>query len=207
MKAVLTNYNHTPDWVREFTEDYLIYDRSDSREYLRDFPQEKIVYESNVGDADYSKLNYLVDNYYELPEVFLWSKSNLFKFITPEEWEVVKNNTEFTPLLTKGHKTYEPVCRYADTQYGPIYEEINNSWYLSSVPAFHFNNYTEFSRAFHLPNPPYLRFAPGGSYILTRERVHRYGQAFYDELRSILPYCQRPGEAHMLERTYFNLWG
>jgi hypothetical protein len=132
----------------------------------------------------------------------LLSKSNLFKYITKEEFEEVKDNTTFIPLLTKNHKTYEPVCRYA----GNIYEEINNSWYLGSVPAKYFRSYAEFAHAFHLPNPPYLQFAPGGNYILTREAVHKYSRDFYDELRSILPYCQRPGEAHMIERSYYNIW-
>lgn len=202
MKTVLTNYNYSPEWVRDFTDEYIIYDRSDSKEYLKDFPQDKIIYEQNIGDADFSKLTYIIDNYYDLPEVFLWSKSNIFKFITPEEFDELKHNTDFTPLLTQNHKVYEPVCRYADG----IYEEINNSWYLGSVPALHFQSYSEFARAYSLPNPDYLQFAPGGSYILTRERIHRYGKEFYEELAIMLPYCQRPGEAHMLERTYYNLW-
>lgn len=202
MKTVLTNYNFTPDWVLNYTDEFVIYDRSDSKEYLVDFPQDHIRHQDNIGDADFSKLTYLIDNYYDLPDVFLWSKSNLFKFITPEEFEVVKDNQEFTPLLTQGHKVYDPICHYEDG----IYCELNNSWYLNSVPAKYFQSYAEFARAFNLPNPKYLKFAPGGSYILTKERVHRYAVDFYKDLASILPYCQKPGEAHMLERTYFTLW-
>jgi hypothetical protein len=195
MKYVLTNYEADCEWVKDYTHDYLIYDRSDCGLPNR-------ISRDNRGDADYDKLSYIVDNYYDLPDVFLLSKSNLFKFITKEEFDKVKDNTDFTPLLTQGHKTYEPICRYN----GGIYEEINNSWYLNSVPAKYFNNYHEFAKAFFLPDPEYLKFAPGGSYILTRERVHRYGRDFYDSLREILPYCQRPGEAHMIERSYYNIW-
>ena len=195
MKAFLTHWSGDWTWVKDFTDDYEIWNRSDE-EVPNSVPRE------NKGDADYDKLIWLVDNYDNLPETFLWSKSNLFQFITPEEFDKVKNNTEFTPLLTKNHKTYEPVCRYN----GDIYEEQNNSWYLASVPAKYFQSYGEFAQAFHLPNPPYLKFAPGGSYILTRERVHRYSRDYYEELASLLPYAQRPGEAHMLERTYHTLW-
>ncbi len=195
MKYVLTHYSGDWEWVKEYTDDFLIYNRTDE-----EIPNS--IKRENVGDADYDKLTYLIDNYYNLPEVFLWSKSNLFKFITKEEFEKVKDNTDFTPLLTKNHKVYEPICRYI----GDIYEEINNSWYLLGVPAKHFDSYTEFARAYSLPNPDYLKFAPGGSYILTRERVHRYGKEFYEELAAMLPYCQRPGEAHFLERTYYTLW-
>lgn len=195
MKAVLTHYQGDWTWIKSFTDEYRIYNRSEE-----DIPGS--IKRENVGDADYDKLTFLIDNYYDLPEVFLWSKSNLWKFITPEEFDEVKDNQEFTPLLTKNHKVYEPICRYADG----IYEEINNSWYLSTVPSKYFNNYGEFAKAFNLPNPDYLRFAPGGSYILTCERVQRYGIEFYQDLASLLPYCQNPGEAHFLERTYYTLW-
>lgn len=195
MKVIATHYQGDWSWIPKYTDDFLIYNRSDE-----EIPNS--VRRENVGDADYDRLSYIVDNYFELPDVFMLTKSNLFKYITEDEFQSVKDNTDFTPLLTKNHKTYEPVCRYKDD----IYEEINNSWYLGSVPAFHFNSYAEFAQHFHLPNPEYLQFAPGGNYITTRERVHRYGIAFYEELRAILPYCQRPGEAHMIERTYYTLW-
>lgn len=200
MKAFLTHYSGDWTWVKDFTDDYEIWNRSDE-----DIPGS--IRRENVGDADYDKLTWLVENYNNLPDVFLWTKSNLLdRFITPEEFDMVKNNQDFTPLLTKNHKTYEPVCRYEDTQYGPIYAEINNSWYLAGVPSKYFSDYGDFAKTFRLQNPAYLKFAPGGSYILTRERVHRYARDFYDELRAILPYCQRPGEAHMIERSYFSLW-
>lgn len=195
MKAVLTHYQGDWTWIKSFTDEYRIYNRSEE-----DIPGS--IKRENVGDADYDKLTFLIDNYYNLPEIFLWSKSNLFKYCPEDEFDEVKDNQEFTPLLTKNHKVYEPICRYADG----IYEEINNSWYLSTVPSKYFNNYGEFAKAFNLPNPDYLRFAPGGSYILTRERVQRYGIEFYQDLASLLPYCQNPGEAHFLERTYYTLW-
>ena len=202
MKVFATNFNFTPTWLLEGDYDFTIYDRSDSRDYLKDFPQEKILYEPNAGDADFSKLTWLINNYHDLPDVFLWTKSNLFKFITPEEFDEVKDNKHFTPLLTKNHKVYEPICRYE----GGLYAELNNSWYLGSAPSYYFDNYHQFAASFNLEDPQYLRFAPGGSYILTRETVHKYAVDFYKDLASLLPYAQRPGEAQFLERSYYNIW-
>ncbi len=197
MKYILTHYQGDWTWANEYTDDLLIYNRSEE-----EVPGS--ITRENVGDSDFDRLSYIIDNYYALPDVFLLAKANLFKYISKEEFDLVKDNKDFTPLLTSGHKVYEPVCRYDGEG---IYEEINNSWYLGSVPALYFQNYGEFAKCFHLPNPDYLKFAPGGNYILTRERIHRYGVDFYKELASILPYCQRPGEAHMLERSYFTIWG
>lgn len=199
MKVFATNYEADCSWIPEYTDEYIIYDRSDCGLPNR-VPRE------NVGDADYDKLTFLVENYNNLPDVFLFTKSNLFKFITHEEWDKVKNNQEFTPLLTQNHKTYSDekgqVCFYEDG----VYAERNDSWYLGSVPSKSFKDYSDFAHTFKLPSPKYLKFAPGGNYILTKECVHRYARDYYDELRSILPYCQRPGEAHFIERTYWTLW-
>lgn len=207
MKKILINYNFTPDpaWIGD---DYLIFDRSDDGvDHLKDFDPKKIIKTENTGQVDFDKLNYLVDNYDNLPEVFLWGKTNLFKFITPEEYEKVKDNQTFTPLLKQDHKTYEdrngPVCFYS----GGMYYERNPMIY-TIVPngAKYFNSYPEWARAFGLPDPLYLPFNPGANFIMTREKVHMYSRDLYAKMASFLPYCTEPLEAHFCERTYFNLW-
>lgn len=206
MFKVLVNYNFPPDkeWIGD---DYLIYDRSDDGiDHLKDFDQSKIIRTENVGQVDFDKLNYLIDNYDNLPEVFLWGKTNLFKYVTKEEYDKVKDNKAFTPLLTQNHKVYTDnngwVCYYS----GGMYHERNNSWYLGEFQTKYFFKYKEFADAFQLPNSSYLPFAPGGNYILTRENVHKYSRDYYVNMASILPYCREPGEAQMCERSYFNLW-
>lgn len=202
MKKILVNYNFTPekDWIGD---DYLIYDRSDDGlEHLTEFDKSKIIKSTNVGQVDYDKLSYLVDNYDKLPEVFLWGKSNLFKFITKEEYDKIKDNHFFTPILTQNHKTYGNVCYYQDG----MYHEINNSWYVDELPYKYFSTFSEFAQTFQIPNPKYLQFAPGGNYILTREKVYKYSRDFYDDMRQCLPHSTNPAEAHMCERAYYLIW-
>ncbi len=207
MKAVLVNYNFTPDWLLTSDLDYLLYDRSDSKDYLKDFPQDRIIYTENLGQVDYDKLSYLIENYHTLPEVFLWGKSNLFKYITEAEWEKVKDNQVFTPLLKQDHRLRLDENGVIVNYYqGGMYHEWNNSWYVSQFSHRYFGSYPEFAHEFSLPSPAYLPFAPGGNYILTREVVHKYAQDFYIKMRDLLPYCREPAEAQMCERSYFNLW-
>ena len=78
MKVFAINHQFTPNWIAEMTDDYLIYDRSDSPDFTRNLDADKIIKTQNVGQVDYDKLGYLVDNYDTLPEVFLWIKSNLY---------------------------------------------------------------------------------------------------------------------------------
>lgn len=206
MKAVLVNYRFTPDWLKESGLDYHISDRSEDKSWLKDFPQERITYQENLGQVDYPKLMYLAEEYDNLPDVFLWGKTNLFKYITEEEWDAVKNNTMFTPLLTQHHKTYSddlgPVCYYSEG----IYWERNNDWFVSQFPSKYFHSFNDFAHEFGLPTPLYIPFAPGGNYLLTREAVHKYSRDLYEKMASYLPYCREPAEAQMCERAYYLLW-
>lgn len=207
MKAILVNYNFDPVWLKDYDYDVTIYDRSDDGVERNLQQYGKVIKTSNTGDVDYDKLGYLIENYDNLPEVFLWSKTNLFKFITKEEFDKVKDNTTFTPLLTKNHRTYSDkygvVCRY----HGEIYEERADSWFFNSPDlAKRISNWGEWSDAFLLPQTHFIPFAPGGSYILTRDRVHRYGKDFYEDMRNTLPYAMHPAEAHACERSYYLLW-
>lgn len=200
-RIIGTNYNGECSWIPEESgNDYFIYDRTNCGLDHR-------VVRKNLGDADYDKLTYIVDFYSSLPDVFILTKTNLFKYITKEEFDEVKRNTDFTPLLTKNHRTYDdmrgPVCYYDKG----IYWERNDSWYLNHVPAKHVKSWNEWADLFGLPKPNYLPFAPGGNYIVTRERVHRHPKELYAKMRDLLPYTQRPGEAHCAERSYGILWG
>lgn len=209
MKALLVNYNFDPAWLKDYPElEVTMYDRSDDGVERNLTQYGEVIQTPNRGDVDHDKLTWLIENYDNLPEVFLWSKTNLFKFISNEEWDKVKNNKEFTPLLTQNHKTYSDqygvVCKYV----GGIYNERNDSWYLNAGldTSGAFSSWTDWAQYIGLPSPRFLPFAPGGSYILTRERVHRYGRDTYEKMRDCLPYAQRPVEAHLCERSYYLLW-
>lgn len=208
MKAVLINYQFTPNWLKDYDFDYWLFDRSDSKDYLKDFPQERITYTRNIGNVDYDKLTFLIDNYDSLPEQFLWGKSNLFKYISKPEFDAVLASvgSGFAPLLTQEHKTYNDrngiVCYYANG----MYNERNDSWYLNEVGSRYVNSWADWAREFQLPVRMYIPFPPGGNFILTKERVHRYSVDLYIKMRSMLDYAQLPGEAHCAERSYFLLW-
>lgn len=204
--AVLVNFNFTPAWLLTSGLDYLIYDRSDSKDFLKDFDQSKIVYEENIGQVDFAKLSYLIENYDILPDVFLWGKTNLFKYITEEEYEKVAKNKHFTPLLTMGHKTYSDaegvVCEYKND----MYWERADSWFFGVFQSKCVSSWGEWCKMFGLPITPYIPFAPGGNYILTKEVVHKYPKEFYVKLRDTLPYAREPVEAQCAERSYYLLW-
>ena len=198
MKFVLVRYNNDCEWAKEYTNDILIYDRS---EVL--LTGENIIRTENKGQVDYDKLAYLIDNYDTLPEVFLWAKANLIgRFVEKEEFERLLKEEKFAPLYRKDHNANFPYYGYDESG---MYYELNTSWYTSQLDNI-FSVYEEFADYMSIPSPHRLRFPPGGNFILTKECVHKHPKEFYEKARNLLPHSQNPAEAHMLERTYLSLW-
>lgn len=207
MKAILVNYNHDPkDWWLDYgLEVDVMYDRSDDG-IARSFAAKEIRQTQNMGDVDYDKLGYLIENYDNLPEVFLWSKSNILKYVDADHFKKMIEKGEFAPLFRFDHRIYSD--RFGEVnRYTHIYEERADSWFFNNPALAHrFTTWRDWCLHFGLPMTPFIPFAPGGSYILTRERVHRYSRDLYEEMRGTLPYAQHPAEAHACERSYYLLW-
>lgn len=200
---MVSNYNADISWILDYTDNYIIYDRSDTDEWIKPFDQSKVIKVPNIGWDIYDKLTYIIDNYDELPNSMILTKGNIFKYITPEEFDEVCNNTHFTPLFTKRHKTYMPVCFYSEDG---MYNEINNSWYLKYHSAKYFHSYNNFISMLGLKKPKYLKFSVGSNYIVTRENIHKHPKSFYEKLRCCIDYGPHPGEAQIIERFMYTMW-
>jgi hypothetical protein len=200
MRVIASNYNQIPEWLLEH--DYTMYDRSDNGADLSAFTYTTV---PNIGSDLADKFTFIIDNYENLPDVALYTKSNIFKYITKDEFDRVKDNKTFTPILTKNHKVYDdengPVCFY-DNQ--GLFNEVNNYWYLYPHPAMHAPTILDI---FKMRERMYNTFAPGSNYILTKDDIRRHPRSFYEKLRSFLLWDRYPGDAQLLERNLYYLWG
>jgi len=186
IKWVINAYNGTLDWIKEYTSNYVVYDKKDK----------------NVGYNIYDYTSYVVDNYNNLPDVVVFIKDNVLeRHITKKEFDKICRNTTFTPILTQHHKTDGVINYYQDG----LYYEKNNSWYFNHHPH-QIADYGEFSRIVGLPNPDYLGFAPGGCYIVPRENILKHDKEFYKKLQTMVAFTQHPAEAHAIERSLHTIW-
>lgn len=192
---ILSRYNHDISWTKDYPGEYIIYDRSEE-------PLKGSIVVPNVGSDIYDKFTYIIDNYDNLPEVAIYSKANLFKYITKEEFDTIKDNNVFTPLLTKHHKEKTGVCYYKDG----IYHEINNYWYLIQHPPKSREYAEGLKDLLDFRDKEYLAFAPGSNYILPKENILKHSKEFYVKLRSYLDWAIYPGEAQLIERGLYYLW-
>ncbi len=195
MKYILSRYNHDISWLKDYTDDYVIYDRSE-------IPVKEAIVMPNIGSDIYDKLTYIIDNYDNLPDIAIYTKANIFKYISKGEFDLIKDNKTFTPILTQNHPVREGVSYYKDG----MYYEINNSDYIKMHPTRHFNLFPDFAKAIGIDSPKYLPFAPGSNYIIPRENILKHSRDFYVKLRSYLMAEGYPGEAMFLERSLYLLW-
>lgn len=195
MKYILSRYEHDMSWTKDYPAEYTIYDRSEK-------PMEGSIPVKNIGSDIYDKFTYIIENYDNLPEIAIYSKANLFKYITKEEFDKVKDNKTFTPLLTQNHETYLPVCYYENG----LYYERNDMWYLGSHPCENRMIPHELQEILGLSQMEYLPFAPGSNYILPKENIMKHTKEFYIKLRSYLEWDRYPGEAQIMERGLYTLW-
>lgn len=200
---MISNYNADMSWILDYTDNYIIYDRSDTDEWVEPFDQSKVIRVKNIGWDIYDKLTYIIDNYDKLPDSIILTKGNIFKYITPEEFDKLCNNTVFTPLFTQTHKTYMPTSFYGNDG---MYNEINSSWYLRSHKAKYFSSYNEFISMLGLEKPKYVKFAPGSNYIVNRTDIQKHPKSFYEKLRCCIDYGPHPGEAQIIERFMYTMW-
>ena len=195
-------------WISEYAPSMILYDRSDN-------PVPGSIIVPNLGTDIADKLHFIITNYNNLPLVAVYSKHNLFKYITKEEFDSVKNNSFFTPLLTKNHKeikydgTEEYVKRHGtdkDVSYyrDGIYWELNNLWYLNEHPVRH--DPKEVMKTLGIDTLEYVPFAPGSNYILTAEDIRRHPVEFYHKLYNYLNWAVYPGEAQVVERGLYTIF-
>ena len=71
---MVSNYNADISWILDYTDNYIIYDRSDTDEWIKPFEQKKVIKVPNIGWDIYDKFTYIIDNYDNLPVI--WFKGD-----------------------------------------------------------------------------------------------------------------------------------
>lgn len=198
MEFMVSRYNQDVTWIGEYAPTAYLYDRSEQ-------PLAGSLIVPNLGTDIADKLHFIIMNYAKLPDVCVYTKANLFKYISKPEFDAVKDNKSFTPLLTMNHRTYKgadgkDVCFYKDG----IYHEINNGWYLNSHPVKH--DPKEVMETLGIADLEYIPFAPGSNYILTKENITKHPVDFYHKLLNYVTWAVYPGEAQIIERGLYTIF-
>jgi hypothetical protein len=204
---VIHNYNTTPLDLIELCERYVIYDASESKEYLNGIDKSKIVYVKNTGHNISSYFSFIAEWYNDLPEYMALLKGNIIgRHVSRDFFLRVYDNHYYTFLYedkSVRDKIRKDVFFLAQEN---EYLEINNSWYSGSGhPVKYFNNYNNLLKFVYQDPviPEYCLFSPGGCYIISKEQALKNSRQFYINMNKIISYSigtKSPVEAHQIER-------
>lgn len=184
---VISQFNRDLSWVPEYTDNYLIYDRSNDPAYKLHLSvdKSKVITSPNVGYNSYDYFRYIVDNYDNLPEVVIFAKSWSWpRHVSKEFFDRVMNNQHFTPLVDpKMHKDRWPYGFFSPE--GLVCELNTDAFLVPERPTKYVHGYNDFLRfCFKDPIiPRYRMFAPGGDYIVPRANILKLPKVFYENLK------------------------
>lgn len=220
----ISNYNNDLDWVKDFPNPHIIYDKTWDGGYYRNdsddtfgpskanekWPEYNIIKANPNGYNIHDYMSFIIDHYENLPEVTVFCKGNTFpRHVTRKKFEQLVKLKCFAPIEEwTVHNT--PTMPTAMFSCDGGWMEINTSWYLNHPqhPTKYFRNYNDFLLyCFKNPVIPYyLRFPPGGNFVVPKEYILKYDKVFYENLRTIVEHTRVPGEGQLVERALFTIW-
>jgi len=213
-KLIISDYGwiHYPieeSWISETELDYLILDKKHRLPI-----NNKIVHQKNVGQNIYDIFDYIYKNYENLEDVLIFCRGcimypkNRSKPLSNGNcsknkfFRLIKKN-DFTEIHDYENEYQDGISAYIGNDGG--YYEINRPWYLKKHRPKYFYSLNSFMNFFfkNYHKLKYVRFSPGGSYIINKERIYFYPKEFYLKIKEILSWGIVIGDAHILERSLF----
>jgi hypothetical protein len=218
---VVSCHNNDLDWLFELLEsrddfskdNIFIYNKGD--EPLTKYSDKaKIEKCENLGYSITSFCKYILDNYNNLSDTTIFIKGNVVpRHVNREYFERIFDNRCFTAIEEwQFHDINQPAIQNGYAMFSPDggWMEVNDSWYLNhpSHPTKYFESYNQFmSFCFKDPvHPRYVRFAPGGNYIVPKANLLKYGKIFYQNIKTFVEHHQLSGETHLIERFMHTMW-
>jgi hypothetical protein len=214
-KLIVSNYNSDLEWLK-ITYDHgfsskniIIYDRSDVE---KNWSHLGISIRSpNVGENIYDMMRFIVENYDNLPNISIFIKGNLFSrleddgistnyYTTPEKFFRSLHAEYFLPI-----ERFHPSTSFNINGGG----YIEPSWYQHQAPSKYFTSYSQLMELlFENPiNPEFIRFAPGGNYVVPKGNILKYSKSLYEKLMLYCSHCEVVcTEAYLIERSLYAIW-
>lgn len=200
----ISNYNNDLSWTKNYSNEYIVYDRSDIDFYSKGYTCKK---SPNIGYNIYDYLRFIIENYEWMPDYTTFCKGNVFpRHVSREKFESLMNKKCFTCIFD--YKLHQEGNWNIFTSDGN-YAELNNDWYMhDGKPYKYFSSYNDFIKfCFKDPViPKYITFCPGANYVVPEHHIIKYPLKFYKFLFKIVSHAPQAAESHLVERALYTIW-
>ena len=202
---VISNFNNDPYKLTKYCHDYIIYDQSNKPEILSLLKKQKdpkLFFVKHTGNNMTDYIRYIIENYDHLPDTIVFSKSNLIgRYIEEKDFERLYKRKLYTFLYSDSKLIEKQGVQYLTDTVN--YIEINNGWFIDKSTHRYFISTNQFLNFFFkdVRSSKYINFAPGGCYIVEKERIKFYPKSFYVGVQKVIDYTFFPSEVWILERV------
>ncbi len=196
--VVMSKFEGDSTWIKKYTSEYIIYDKS------QDFLGYRDIRIPNVGYNLYAYFTYIIDHYDNLPPLVMFIKNNVIgRHVSKEYFEKVIQNDCFMPIVEKELLKF----RMPDCYWDEGYKEKNNlNMYFNLLYVRNVNEMFDFAFEEQGYYPEYIKFAPGANYIVPRGQILRLPKSLYQDMRTMVEHHQLSGESHIIERCLDTFW-
>ena len=199
----ISHFNGELDWVKYINKkNYVIYNKS-NKKLNKELNSIKI---KNVGYNIHSYLNFIIDNYENLPNTIVFCKDNIFRrHLKINTFSSLLRRNIFTCLEENNiRRTFPISIDFSDNSFN----EINTSWYKFKYSRKYFADYNIFYQYIFkdVRKPLFLRFSPGANYIVPKNHILLRTKNFYKNLLEFISHSQYSCESHYVERSLYLVW-
>jgi Protein of unknown function (DUF3431) len=209
-KIVVARYNEDINWLQNEINNCIIYNKG------LDLGINNQIFLPNVGRESETYLRYVIDNYFNLPDVVIFTQANIsdhrggnnVSYLIQLKNEALQNDTGknnpsvFTPN--------ENACWAEGNHWGPNwnYNRNNNTYYCQD--SYKNNNRIKFIDWFKVniqpnyPNP--INIFTNAIFAVKKELILKHPREYYERLISEVNHHINPAEGHFFERSWFYIF-
>jgi len=177
---VVTSYNEDYSWIKEYTNNYIIYNKGDSLE------DDHVLNVKNISGNIKDIPEFIVANYNNLPDTIVFIQASPYEHCNKETFNNLINNKTFTSLESYG---LNPANAYEGRTLEGGFLEKNNDWYISIInnqqnQSCKYSGFDEFMNHYfeNYTRVGMIRFAPGACYIVPKENILYYPAKFWQSI-------------------------
>lgn len=199
-KFIISRYKEDFNWVKDYTDNYIIYNKGEPVFESNVFNTE------NIGGNQRDIFHFISSNYDNLPDMMVFLQAFPFDHCKKEVFDKIISNDGFTPF-----EYYEDSAfgGWSKRDYDGGYMETNNSWYIRTINAYYnqgcrYSSFEQFMNKYfeNYVRIDWIRFTPGSQYMIEKHQALQYPKLFWEALMNELD-TRTPTEGHIIERA---LW-
>ena len=214
---IISNYNQNPkEVIDSLNGPFIICNQGNKGCIPEEYYNKNLVKDvKHTGHNISDYLNFIIENYDNLPERLGMIKGNIFpRHIEKEKFIKRIMEKDFVPLYSD-ENTYSPTYhriykwKLVSQQISPgIYLEIANNWYCKTRKVGKKSQKLEdfILHFFGKQKPEYINFVPGACMIVPRHKINRWPLEMYKEMYEFVTYDFFPVEAFHAERCMLYLF-